>query len=110
MYPESNASGNNDLHRVAIVIPRGADDERWIDFAGRKLAERFGSARGGGGFAGLEIDGVTVITPVVVVFTYVEDPLTELDLTIVYGIGLQVYEALQRDGIAVMIDDDVFVF
>lgn len=110
MYPESNASGNKDLHRVAIIIPRGADVERWIDFAGRKLAERFGSARGGEGLAGTEIDGVMDVDLVTILYTFVDGPLTELDLTIVYGIGLQVYVGLQRDGVAVLIDDDAFIF
>jgi hypothetical protein len=107
MYPESNASGN---HRVAIVIPRGADDERWINFAGRKLAERFGAAHGAAGIAGIEVGGVTELMPVVIVSAEVLGPLTELDLTIVYGIGQQVYEGLKREGVAVLIDGDAFIF
>ncbi len=110
MYPESNASGNKELHHVAIIIPRGADDERWIDFAGRKLAEQFGSARGGPGLAGREVDGVMILIPVVIMSSDIEGELTELDLTLVYEIGMQIHEALQRDGVAVQIDGDAFLF
>ena len=110
MYPESGVSGNPDLHRVAVVVPRGPNDEHWIDFAGRKLAERFGAARGEGGMAALEISGITSIMSVVMINCYIRRPLTELDMTIVYGIGQQVYEGLERDGVAVIIDGDVFLF
>ncbi len=110
MFAQSNASGNKDLHHVAIVIPRGADDERWIDFAGRKLAEQFGSARGGDGLAGLDVNGESIIIPVVIISSDVQRELTELDLTLVYEIGMQIHEALQRAGVAVLIDSDGFTF
>ena len=110
MYPQSNASGNRNLHHVAVIVPRGEDDERWIDFAGRKLAEQFGAARGGPGIAGFQVDGEMIFIPVVIVSSDVERELTELDLTLVYEIGMQIHGAMQRDGVAVQIDGDAFIF
>jgi hypothetical protein len=106
MFAQSNASGNT-LHHVGIVIPYDSeDDDRWVAFASDRLAERFGAAIVTEGVAGWEIDGETKISPVMVVHSFTP-VLTELDQTILFGIGLQVFLGQQRQGVAVIIDDDM---
>ncbi len=107
MFAQSNASGKT-LHHVGIIIPyESEDDDRWVAFASHRLAERFGATFVTEGVAGWEIDGEAKVSPVMIVHGYTP-VLTELDQTILFGIGLQVYLGMrQRQGIAVMIDDDV---
>lgn len=99
-------------HRLRIVIPiRSDDDHRWIEFAGNRMAERFERAVASRGIAGFgDEDGGTDIMPVVILTSYTPT-LTDLDQTILFGIGLRVYEGLgERAGVAVMVDDDPIVF
>jgi hypothetical protein len=108
MFAQSNASGKT-LHHVGIIIPyQSEDDDRWIDFAGHQLAERFGAAYVTEGVAGWEIDSETYVSQVMIVHSFTPE-LTELDLTILYGIGLRIQRALNRKGVGVMIDDDIIM-
>lgn len=108
-----NPGSVNPLRRLHIIIPVHLDepeeDGRWIAFAGQKLADRFGEAYATRGIAGWETDDGEEVGPVVIL-TCFTPTLTDLDLTILFGIALQVYEGLgQREGVAVMVDDDPIV-
>ena len=55
MFAQGAPFGKGQEHRVGIVIPLRGDtkeDSRWIDFAGRRLSERFGTVTIGLGVAG----------------------------------------------------------
>ncbi len=110
MFPQAHDFGKPS-HHVGVVIPiQSEDDTRWIDFAGRKLAEQFGIAhatRGAAGWVGA--DDEPVVRPAVIVHAYPNRDLTDLDLATLIGVALQLQEALQREGIAVLIDGDAFV-
>lgn len=106
-----NRSSVNPHHVVQIAIPfQGEDDHRWVEFAGQKLADRFGRAIAGRGVAGWEdSDGLIELRPVLVLRSDVRHDLTDLDLTILFGITLAVYEGLgRRAGVTLTLDDDAF--
>jgi hypothetical protein len=107
MFAQSDASGNT-LHHVGIIIPyESEDDDHWIALAAHRLAEQFGSAFVSEGVAGWQIDGEAKVSPVMIVHTFTP-VLTELDQTILFGIGLQVFWGLhQRRGVAVILDDEI---
>jgi hypothetical protein len=110
MFAQSHASGNT-FHVVGVIIPiESDDDDRWIRFAGEKLAKRFGRAQSVAGVAGWALDGEAGVSPVVIVHSYPPE-ITDLDRTILFGIGWQVYLGLgRRKGTAVIIDDDTIAF
>ncbi|HML21869.1 MAG TPA: hypothetical protein PKD09_09485 [Aggregatilinea sp.] len=96
MVSQLPASGNP-LHMVGIVIPyRGPDDDYVVHLAGRKLAERFGSA------APIYDDASETVLVYSVAFG-----LSELDMTILVGIGMQC--AARIEGVAVVIDGDAII-
>lgn len=98
MFAQNPASGNFSFHRVGILVPyRGIEDDELVNFAGRRLAEQFGLAAG----------TYDAETSAVLVFAVTVTELSELDMTILMGIGIQV--ANQREGVAVVIDDDIIM-
>ena len=98
MFAQNPASGNFSFHRVGILIPyQGVEDDELVNFAGLRLAERFGLA---GGVYDAD-------TSAVLVFAVTFEELSELDMTVLMGIGIQV--ARQREGVAVIVDDDVIM-
>jgi hypothetical protein len=110
MFSQGAPSGKGEGHRVGIVIPlRGADDSRWINFAGRRLSERFGKVTLSLGLAAWETNGEAGASPVVMLDCDTGH-LTDLDLTILFGIGFRIYVETRRGGTAVHVDDDYFAF
>ncbi|MEB2351836.1 MAG: hypothetical protein OZ924_10525 [Burkholderiaceae bacterium] len=98
MFAQNPASGNPLPFRlVGIIIPyTGIDDEPLVNFAGLKLAERFGLAAG----------TYDALSETVLVYSLTPE-LTDLDMTILMGIGIQVAQG--REGVAVVIDDDLIM-
>lgn|SRR5690554_3088849 len=97
MFAQNPASGNRLVHLVGIVIPYGGDfDDPIVHFAGRNMSAQFGLAGG----------SYDASTQTIVVFSIVGE-LSELDMTRVMGIALEV--ARDRDGVAVVIDDDLIM-
>jgi len=93
-----NASGNNP-HQVGVIVPyQTADDERWINFAGRRLADEFGGFAYAAGMRGEAV--------IVLAITF---SLTELDLVVLYRIGQQVKSGLGREGVAIVVDGDILM-
>jgi hypothetical protein len=109
MFAQGAPSGKGQGHHVGIVFPlRGAGDSRWINFAGRRLSERFGTATVSLGLAAWETDRGADGSPVVIL-TCDPPQLTDLDLSILFGIAYRVYVETRREGIAVLVDDDFIV-
>ena len=108
MFAQGAPSGKGEGHRVGIVIPLCGDakeDSRWINFAGRRLSERFGTVTIGLGVAGWETNQGADASPVAILDCDTQH-LTDLDLTILFGIGLRIYVETRREGIAVNVDGD----
>jgi hypothetical protein len=110
MFSQGAPSGKGEGHRVGIVIPlHGVDGSRWINFAGRRLSERFGKVTVGLGLAAWETTEGANASPVAILYCDTGH-LSDLDLTILYGIGLRIYVETRREGLAVHVDDDFFTF
>jgi hypothetical protein len=112
MFAQGAPSGKGEGHRVGIVIPLCGDakeDSRWINFAGRRLSERFGTVTVGLGVAGWETTQGADASPVAILDCETEH-LTDLDLTILFGIGLRIYVETRREGTAIHVDGDYFSF
>lgn len=97
MFAQNPASGNLLFHRVGILIPyQGNEDDGLINRTGEKLSEHFG-------LAAAVYDAPT---EAVLVFALTVN-LSDLDMTTLMGIALQV--ARQREGVALLIDDDLIM-
>jgi hypothetical protein len=108
MFAQGAPSGKGEGHRVGIVFPlRGAGDSRWINFAGRRLSEQFGQVTTSLGLAAWETDRGADASPAVILGCETSH-LTDLDLSILFGIAYRVYVETRREGIAVHVDDDYF--
>jgi hypothetical protein len=109
MFAQGAPSGKGEGHRVGIVIPlRGAGDSRWINFAGRRLSERFGKVTLSLGLAAWETNGEAGASPVVILTCEIQR-LSGLDLSILFGIAYRIYVETRREGIAVIVDDDFII-
>ncbi|NLF78158.1 MAG: hypothetical protein GX573_20895 [Chloroflexi bacterium] len=111
MFPQSfNSDNPYEEHEIGIIIPLlgDRDDDRWVDYATDRMYERFGMAYHSDGLIRSFREGEPVVLPGRMVFANVRW-LSELDLTILYGIALAIQKVAKREDIAVMIDGDILI-
>jgi hypothetical protein len=97
-------------HEVGVIIPLVSDEAiRWIDYAGQRLAQRFRTARTESGTAHMITpDGEHIAFHAILVVSHPAE-LRDLDLTLLYEIGMVIAAALKTPGVAITVDGDYLV-
>jgi hypothetical protein len=95
-------------HELGVICPLDADAQ--IDYARRVLWDRFGNVRIEKGRAHLVTSDYEHFSVEAFKLTSFTDTITELDITILSGIGLKISLELNHPAVGIFIDDDLLVF